>query len=70
MKDWVQWDSGLQNQGTSTVRRRHLAARPTRSPPHSVPRKPPPQVLLHVTHSNLTARFMELRLDKHMTVER
>jgi len=45
MKEYVTWDSGLQNQGTSTV-------------------------LLHVTHSNLKARFMELRLDKHMTVER
>lgn len=28
------------------------------------------QVLLHVTHSNLKARFMELRLDRHMTIER
>lgn len=45
MKEYVTWDSGLQNQGTSTV-------------------------LLHVTHSNLKARFMELRLDRHMTVER
>ena len=27
-------------------------------------------VLLHVTHSNLKARFMELRLDRHMTIER
>jgi len=27
-------------------------------------------VLLHVTHSNLKARMFELRLDKHMTVER
>tara|TARA_B100000780_G_C20756276_1_gene300440 strand:+ start:125 stop:235 length:111 start_codon:yes stop_codon:yes gene_type:complete len=28
------------------------------------------QVLLHVTHSNLKAYFMELRLDRHMTIER
>jgi len=27
-------------------------------------------VLLHVTHSNLKARIFELRLDRHMTVER
>jgi tubulin-folding cofactor B len=27
-------------------------------------------VLLHVTHSNLKARMFEIRLDKHMTVER
>ena len=27
-------------------------------------------VLLHVTHSNLQARMFELRLDRHMTVER
>jgi len=27
-------------------------------------------VLLHVTHSNLKAHFMELRLDRHMTIER
>ena len=27
-------------------------------------------VLLHVTHSNLKARFMELRLDRHMSIER
>ena len=45
MKEWVQWDSGLQNKGASTV-------------------------LLHLTHSNLNARFMEIRLDRHMTIER
>ena len=28
------------------------------------------QVLLHVTHSNLKAKIFEIRLDKHMTVER
>lgn len=28
------------------------------------------QVLLHVTHSNLKARMFEIRLDRHMTVER
>jgi len=27
-------------------------------------------VLLHVTHSNLKARMFELRLDRHMTIER
>jgi tubulin-folding cofactor B len=27
-------------------------------------------VLLHVTHSNLKARMFEIRLDRHMTVER
>ena len=27
-------------------------------------------MLLHVTHSNLKAYFMELRLDRHMTIER
>ena len=27
-------------------------------------------VLLHVTHSNLTARLFEIRLDRHMTIER
>jgi hypothetical protein len=27
-------------------------------------------VLLHVTHSNLKARMFEIRLDKHMTIER
>lgn len=45
LREWVMWDSGLQNKGESTV-------------------------LLHVTHSNLTAHFMEIRLDRHMTVER
>jgi len=45
IRDYVLWDSGLQNKGASTV-------------------------LLHVTHSNLKAYFMELRLDRHMTIER
>lgn len=27
-------------------------------------------ILLHVTHSNLKARMFEIRLDKHMTIER
>lgn len=27
-------------------------------------------VLLHITHSNLKARMFEIRLDKHMTIER
>jgi len=34
MKEYVTWDSGLQNQGTSTVRRCRLA------PPRSAPRAP------------------------------
>eukprot|EP00320_Phaeocystis_rex_P000537 CAMPEP_0119092436 /NCGR_PEP_ID=MMETSP1178-20130426/159759_1 /TAXON_ID=33656 /ORGANISM="unid sp, Strain CCMP2000" /LENGTH=305 /DNA_ID=CAMNT_0007076011 /DNA_START=46 /DNA_END=963 /DNA_ORIENTATION=- len=45
LREYVTWDSGLQNKGESTV-------------------------LLHVTHSNLKAHFMELRLDRHMTIER
>ena len=27
-------------------------------------------VLLHITHSNLKMKFMEIRLDRHMTIER
>lgn len=34
MKEWVTWDSGLQNQGTSTVRRRLVATC------HAAPRAP------------------------------
>ena len=34
------------------------------------PRLHTTQVLLHVTHSNLKARMFEIRLDRHMTVER
>lgn len=43
LRDYVMYDSGVQNQAESTV-------------------------LLEVTHSNLNARFMQIRLDLHMTI--
>ena len=68
LRGYVTWNSGGQAQGSSTVRSPpHSGTNPFRRLSHLVV---VPQVLLHVTHSNLKARFMEIRLDRHMTVER
>lgn len=66
LRSYVTWSSGLQNQGESTVRHTHTRMFAYRLSRPSLPA----QVLLHVTHSNLKAHFMELRLDRHMTIER
>ena len=70
LKDYVAWDSGGQNRGESTVRRRPapLRAAPPLAACERIGRACASQVLLHCTHSNLKARMFEIRLDRHMTI--
>ena len=75
LKDYLNWESGAQNRGDSTVR-----SAAGRAPPNgpilrgseradNICALASLQVLLHVTHSNLKIKLFEIRLDQHMSVE-